>query len=404
MLKEVKMAFSKVDNNELRRIRDELINSNPSNKIRAKDIQQYISQKHNYQMDVSTIRGRFIEMGEPLSGRSAPQPPKQENTGKWQPANKTLARDVALKDKEYAVPDELKKYIPKADRFVGYLERGIDKRLALHYDSGKHPITQGKQGTGKTFSHEYYAFKKQLPYFEISCHEDFELRKLFGDKTIENGNIIFREGTFVQALQNPSVILFDEVNAIGNKKSFPFHALLASGKLFVKDADNGQGKWYHKHPDCRIGFAQNPKSAKYLGGNVKPSNFLGRCTFITYPEFTKADIRKVVAKKFPDLSHEEIKNFTAFYFACVQAIERGQIPVDISIRQLNSIIELYLAGLPLRESIEDGLSSMMEAASQPQNKDAFFRLAQGVWKELLDEDKCNEISRTKGFARILWFW
>jgi hypothetical protein len=62
---------------------------------------------------------------------------------------------------------------------------------------------------------------------------------------------------------------------------------------------------------------------------------------------------------------------------------------------------LYLAGLPLREAIEDGLSSIMEAASQPQNKEVFWRLAQGVWPELMDEKACDAISKQKGFSSIL---
>jgi hypothetical protein len=74
---------------------------------------------------------------------------------------------------------------------------------------------------------------------------------------------------------------------------------------------------------------------------------------------------------------------------------------DISIRQLNSVIELYLAGLPLRESIEDGLSSIMDAASQSHNKEVFWRLAQSIWEELLDEGQCDKLLKAKGFAQFL---
>jgi MoxR-like ATPase len=394
------MAKSVVSNDELKEIRDTLTQNNPDLKITSQHIQAEIKQRKGVEIDVSTIRGRFCSFGEPLGGTVSI--PGKTNA---QPASveETLAKPEVVKDHTYDVPDHLKHYIPEPALFDNYIERGIDKRLALHYDNGKHPITQGKQGTGKTFSHEHYAYKRQLPFFLYSCHEDFKLNKLFGDKTIENGSVVFKENLFVQALQNPSVVLFDEVNAINNKESFPFHALLQNRELFVKDADNGNGKVYRLHKECRIGFAQNPKSAKYLGGNVKRSNFLGRCTFITYPEFTKIDIRKAIAKKF-NLSSDEIMKFTTFYFNCIKALDQAQIPVDISIRQLNSVIELYLAGLPLREAIEDGMSSIMEAASQPQNKEVFWRIAQATWKELMDEKQCDSISKSKGFASILNVW
>jgi len=304
----------------------------------------------------------------------------------------------------FHVNDEMKKYIPPASNFTSYIERGIDKRLALHYDAGKFPITQGKQGTGKTFSHEFYAHTRQIPFLLISCFEDFKLPKLFGEKSIENGSVVFKENLFVQFIQNACCILFDEVNAISNQNTFDFHALTQNRELFIKDADNGNGKLFKLHPHCKIGFAQNPKSAKYIGGNIKPSNFLGRLTYITYPEFSKADIRKALVQKFPALLPEDVKKFTSFYFACIQAIERGNIPVDISIRQLFNVVDLYTSGLPLRESIEDGLTSIMEAVSQPQNKDAFWRLAQANWSELMDEAKVNAISRARGFAQLIKFW
>ena len=97
---------------------------------------------------------------------------------------------------------------------------------------------------------------------------------------------------------------------------------------------------------------QNPKSAKYIGGNIKPSNFLGRCTYITYPEFTKKELRSSLAKKFRSLTEDEIKKFIDFYRACCEAIDKAEIPVDISIRQLHNVVSLYTHGLPLDQAIE----------------------------------------------------
>jgi len=390
---------SPVTNCTLKNIRDDLMKETKQDKIRAWQVAQRIKDAFNYTMDESTIRGRFIEMGEPLSKKTKVKPEIKLMPPK--PAPTPLVKGNIIAKWFFEIAEDMKKYIPRKEMFEDYIDRGIDKRLALHYDNGKYPLTQGKQGTGKTFSHPYYAYNRGLPFFLFSCHDDFKLNKLFGDKTIVGGNVVFKEGLFVKAIQGPSVNLFDEVNAISNKESFPFHALLQNRELFIKDADNGNGKVYKLHKDCKIGFAQNPKSAKYLGGNVKPSNFLGRCTYITYPEFQKKDIKRAIEKKFPKLMKDEIDKFTEFYFACLKAIDKGQIPVDISIRQLNSVIELYLAGLPLRESIEDGLSSIMDAASQPHNKEAFWRIAQAIWTELMNESECDKISKARGFSRLL---
>lgn len=342
---------------------------------RAWQIKDVLKNQFNVELDESTIRGRFIEMGCPLSEQYKPLATKQ------------------ITIKQYVVPDELRGYIPKKEMFTNYIERGIDKRLSVHYEKNKYPISQGKQGTGKTFSHMYYAYKAGLPFFLFSCYENMKLRKLFGDKTIINGNVVFKEGLFVKAIQSPCVILFDEINAIENSSSFDFHALLENRELFVKDADDGNGRIYKLHPDCKIGFAQNPKSAKYLGGNIKPSNFLGRCTYLTYPEFTKKEIDAALKMKFPDMPKDDRDKFSTFYFACCETIEKASIPVDISIRQLNNIVELWGSGLSLKEAIEDGLTSILEAISQPKAKESFFRLAQAVWKELMSESQDEKVGK-----------
>lgn len=369
-----------VTNELLIQIRDEL--QAQGKRARAWQIANALKDNHNIIQDESTIRGRFIEMGQPLSGTTTQHASL--------PTIKEQPEDTKKVDKN--IPEILKGYVPHVDQFDNYIEREVDRRLATHYKAGKYPITQGKQGTGKTFSHMYYAFRQGLPFLLFSCYEDFKLPKLFGDKTIINGSVKFQESMFTVAIQNPSVILFDEINAVSNSNTFDFHALLQNRELFIKDADDGLGRVYKLHPGCRIGFSQNPKSAKYVGGNIKPSNFLGRCTYITYPEFSNAEIKKAITKKFPKLDKDAVTNFTKFYFACCETIEKAQIPVDISIRQLNNVIELYSAGMTLRNAIEDGLTSILEAVSQPKAKEAFMMLAQATWKELLDKDMQNNAS------------
>ena len=143
-----------------------------------------------------------------------------------------------------------------------------------------------------------------------------------------------------------------------------------------------KGKIFKMHPEHRIGFAMNPKSNKYLGGNVKGSNFLGRLTYLTFPEFTKKQLRNAIAKKFPTLASDMADKFVLFYCACCETIEKNNVPVDLSIRQLLHLIELYQSGLGLQEAIEDGIINILDSISQPKTKESFMVLAQGTWTEL----------------------
>lgn len=390
---------NKVEDVDLIKIRDDIA-ALTGKRVKPWQIKDALTKLPNpIFLDESTIRGRFLELGQPLGGGIGDPKdlkPGEVATEVVRPQSKAL--EIIQKVK--TIPDHLKMYIPRPEEFVGYIERAIDKRLAMHYNSSrpghwKYPLTQGKQGTGKTYSHMHYAFVEQLPFYLFCAYEDFKLHKLFGDKTILNGNVVFKEGLLVQAIQHPGVILIDEVNYISNENSVDFHAFLQNRELFVKDADNGNGKIYRLHEDCKIGFAQNPKSAKYIGGNIKPSNFLGRCTYITYPEFTKPDIKKAITLRFPNLVADDIVKFTEFYFGCCDAIDQAQIPIDISIRQLNNVIDLYSHGMDLQEAIEDGLTSIMDAASQPKSKESFLKIAQACWKDLKDKNINETVGKMK---------
>ena len=354
--------------------------ANPQAIIRAWQIKDALA-KNGLYADESTIRGRFIAMGKPLGGIPAQIAiPKPLQEVVQQAAEIIAAHEEATISVE--IPDELKSYIPTKRDVAGYLERDVDVRLALHYASDKHPITQGPQGTGKTFSHLFYAYQKQLPFMLISCYPDMVMHKFFGDKTLKDGSIVFREGTLVKMIQVPSVILWDEINAVENAKSYDFHALLQNRELYVKDGNDGQGKVYKLHKDCKMGFAQNPRSAKYIGGTTKPSSFLGRCSYITFPDFSKDEIVVILKKKYPALKQDKMLEFADFFFEASQYLKTNGIAVDISIRQLQTSIEFYLAGMSLKDALDDGMISVLDAISNPGARDGMLNVARTIFSYL----------------------
>lgn len=370
---------------ELVKVRDMLVKSNPDKQILSEHIKQAVKAAFNIDIDASTIRGRFIQMGKPLSGvGSQPAQPVKAETEPLDVKQPEPTKKTTIQVTQAEVSDELKPYVPNASIFESYVERPVDALLATHLNLGKYPIAQGKQGTGKTFSYMYYSYKHGLPFFLYSAYEDFNLRKYFGDKTIENGSIKFQEGLFIKAISNPSCVCIDEVNAIAESGIKDFNAFLQNRELYIKDADGGRGKVYHIHPQCRIGFAQNPKSSKYIGGKVRSSDFLGRCTYITFPEFTKKQIDMALSKKYPTLADQDRDKFVSFYREVLKAIDAANIPFDISIRQLNNMIDLWLHNVPLIDAIESGMLDIAEASSQPKTKEALSKIAEAVWgkKEL----------------------
>lgn len=347
---------------------------------RSLKISQMLKEK-GIEMDQSTIRNRFLEMGKPLSSYNKQHPEKPQPIA---PVEMQSTNDI-----------DLMHFIPLSDQFTNYIERDEDKFLAMQYDMGKNPLTQGKQGTGKTTAHLHYAMKRKIPLFLFSCHPEFRLHKLYGDKTIESGSIKFRENIFVKATQSESVLLFDEINAVENANTFDFHALLQNRELYIKDANDGHGKVYKLHPKCRIGFAMNPRSSKYIGGNVKPSNFLGRCTFITFPEFKPAEIHKFLAKKYHNIDKDTREKCVKAYFSCLNMIDTANIGIDISIRQLINVMDFISNGMDIRDAFEQSIIYFVDAASLPQFKGSFVSCIGAEIPEMLNKreqvivDKAN---------------
>lgn len=386
------MKVTEVPDEKLKEIFETLRTRHHDKQIRAWMIKGEIFNTLSVELSDSTIRGRFVDMNMPLNKQQSLDDFNADKVKREAEAKRKEEEEKANKAHDYnafkedAVPDELKKFIPKKEEFDEYVERETDKLIAVAYDRGKHPLTQGKQGTGKTYAHAFYAYKKNLPFLLFSCHEDMKLNKLFGDKTIVNGSIQFQESILVEACKSPSVILFDEINAVSQKCTFDWHALLQNRELYVKDV----GKVYKLHDECRIGFSQNPKSSKYIGGNVLPSNFLGRCTFVTFPEFKAVELRKAMRKKFPNIDAKDIAKFVMYYRKLNNLINRNNLPIDISIRQLINTLDMYEGGLELKQALDIGIIHMLDAVSQPTAKEAVFSLAQGVWTELLPPDKANQ--------------
>lgn len=368
---------------ELILVRDTISKANPGKRITSQHIQKAIKASMNIDMDESTIRGRFIQMGQPLGqlNNDTTVSPEEESPLDVKPKPTTEKRDLSTPS-EFNIPQDLEMYIPADNLFENYIPRPVDTLLALHLDLGKYPIAQGKQGTGKTFSYMHYAWKKKLPFFLYSAYEDFNLRKYFGDKTIEQGSIKFQEGLFIRAITGPSVMLIDEVNAINEGNIKDFNAFLQNRQLYIKDADNSKGKTYAIHPDCRIGFAQNPKSGKYVGGKVRSSDFLGRCTYINYPEFTKLQVVQAITKKYPTMIQDDREKFVRFYCEVNKAIESANIPFDISIRQLINVIDLWIHKVDLKDALDSGMLDIATAASQPKTREALYKIAQAIWAEL----------------------
>lgn len=105
----------------------------------SRNIQDKLKEMYNEELDVSTIRGRFLKMGQPLgsgvsnAGVTASRPKGVADILKNKNKPKTIPKQDKViepcSNEQSQIPEELKGYIPKEDEFINYVERPVDKRL-----------------------------------------------------------------------------------------------------------------------------------------------------------------------------------------------------------------------------------------------------------------------------------
>jgi transcriptional regulator of aromatic amino acid metabolism len=170
--------------------------------------------------------------------------------------------------------------VPKVD--PNYVMRPEDDLLELILDLGMHPMIVGPHGTGKTFMAEQYAARQNKGLFDFSCDGSMSFREIVGHQSLdENRKLVFKEGLFIKALEQPSVIVLNEINTPDPSFNFTFHQILQSGKFYSIDAN----RWYEKHPDCKIIMTANENTSSYAGVRTMNTAFLDRVIIIYLEEY-----------------------------------------------------------------------------------------------------------------------
>jgi MoxR-like ATPase len=218
-----------------------------------------------------------------------------------------------------------------------YIMREVDKLVKTFASLGRNICLIGDSGTGKTTLVEQYAADSKLPFLRVSCDETSSLKMLLGTKEILNGTTYFKGGILLELVQMPSVILFDEFNALHSSKLFFLHELLDNRRLFVPDADGG--KVIKIHPKCQLFLACNPSNKNY-GGTNKMNAALGNRT--TVIDLANIDVEEMAAL-FECGQHTN--SMKTFYSEAQRAISDKQLKVAFSLRNIQRASEAIKHGV-----------------------------------------------------------
>lgn len=149
-----------------------------------------------------------------------------------------------------------------------------------HRKASKTVSIVGHAGTGKTSSVRHYSALKGLPLVILEC--DIALDETQTEGTYiptGNGNeLVWAYSALATAIQQPSVILLNELSRLAPKNASLFLSLLAERQLTIGQR---QGEVIKVHPECLIVADQNPVG--YSGVSKQDQALLDR--FFTAVEY-----------------------------------------------------------------------------------------------------------------------
>ena len=257
------------------------------------------------------------------------------------PQNMPVAAATAsvnlLDDAVKIIPEKMSNYVP-----FGHFK---DVKNIIKSKIFFPVFVTGLSGNGKTLMIEQTCAQLKRELYRVNITIETDEDDLMGGHSLENGNIVFREGPVVKAMRKGAVLLLDEVD-LGSNKLMCLQSVLEGKGYLIKKT----GEWVSPKEGFTILATANTKGqgsedGKFIGTQIMNEAMLERFAITMQQEYPPVKTERSILSKEMGLTGDVDQDFCDKLVDWADIIRKtyyeGGIEDVITTRRLVHIVNAY---------------------------------------------------------------
>ena len=257
------------------------------------------------------------------------------------PSNMPVAAATAsvnlLDEQVKIIPEKMSNYVP-----FGHFK---DVKNIIKSKIFFPVFVTGLSGNGKTLMIEQVCAQLKRELYRVNITIETDEDDLMGGHSLENGNIIFREGPVVKAMRKGAVLLLDEVD-LGSNKLMCLQSVLEGKGYLIKKT----GEWVTPAPGFTIVATANTKGqgsddGKFIGTQIMNEAMLERFAITMQQEYPPVKTEKSILAKEMELTGSVDSDFVEKLVDWADIIRKsyyeGAIDDVVTTRRLVHIVNAF---------------------------------------------------------------
>ena len=214
---------------------------------------------------------------------------------------------------------------------------------------GEHLLLAGPKATGKNVLAENLAAVFARPVWDVSMYVNVDAAALIGADTLQNGQVVFREGPICRCAHMGGFGILDEVNMAKNEALAVLHATLDHRRVIdvpgyerieLDEATRFIGTMNYGH----------------AGTRELNEALVSRFVVLDMPVISDENLQKLLRRSFPALKPQWSEQFAALFRDLRQKCDSGEISTKaLDLRGLLAAIRLIEKGIPSGQALRLGI-------------------------------------------------